>query len=213
MARSITDVKQATVLLGVNSVLNLVATHEIKKSMIGKSCISLERFWDNASETAEMMVHIGKIVNPNIPLEDLHIAGLFHDCGLPAMSIKFPDYIEVLKESNSTPEKSIIELEEKRYTTNHAVIGYYIASSWGLPKDLCNLVLRHHDNEVLNTQSSGTFEWMYAVLKIADNLIQKSRSHQDSEDWLAVKEDVLSFIGMNHDDYNNIEEDLCEMQC
>ena len=60
MARTITDVTQATVLLGINSVLNLVAAIKIKESMHGDSCISLERFWDSASDISNAMTFIGK---------------------------------------------------------------------------------------------------------------------------------------------------------
>ena len=214
MARLISDVKQATVLLGIKSVLNLVASHEIRKSLSGECCISLERFWDNSADVADTMVFVGKRVNPNIPLEDLHIAGLFHDCGLPAMAMKFDDYIEVLKEANTQQQTSLVDLEELKFRTCHTVVGYYIACSWGLPKDLCNIVLRHHETDLLHNDfdnSENRLHWMYSVLKIAENITEKARNGVGSRDWFYIKDDVFNFLGINEDDYKNIEEDLQEL--
>ncbi|GAA3928481.1 HDOD domain-containing protein [Litoribacillus peritrichatus] len=216
MARSISDVKQATVMLGINSVMNLVAAYEIRKSMDGKACISFERFWDHSANIANAMVFIGKRVNPTIPLEDLHIAGLFHDCGLPAMAMKFDDYVEVLKTANERHEISLVDLEENSYRTNHTVVGYYIATSWGLPKELCNLVLRHHETSLLHKASSLDADnrlcWMFAVLKIAENISENARNGVDTRDWAFVKDDIYTFLGINEDEYKNMEEDLNEVE-
>lgn len=211
MARTITDVRQATMLLGINSISTLVASYEIKKAMSGDACISLERFWDNANEVANVMVFIGKRCNPNIPLENLHAAGLFHDCGLPAMAMRFPDYVDTLREANEHEEKSLIELEEERYSCNHAVIGYYIASSWGLPEDLCELILQHHAIDALKHTGSHEFIWMYSTLKASDNMVEQVRRFKQAADWRHVGDDVLRAMGITSLDYSDIEEDYCEL--
>ncbi len=208
MANTITDVKQAVMLLGINSIKSLVASYEIRRAFQGDSCISLERFWDNASDVANAMVFVGKRVNPNIPLEDLHVAGLFHDCGLPAMAIQYPDYVDTLIESNDNTTMSLVEIEEARYKCNHAVIGYYIASSWGLPKPLCNVILQHHELDVLQSKVGHNFLWMYSCLKAADNLVEKTRRFKTARDWPFVEKDVLSSMGMTSLDYSDAEDDF-----
>jgi len=211
MARSITDVTQATILLGVNSVLNLIAANKIKESMLGESCISLERFWDSASDIANVMTYIGKNAKLTIPPENLHIVGLFHDCGIPAMAMKYSNYVDTLKAADSSDERSIIHIEEELYRTNHAVIGYYIASSWGLPKGLCNVILQHHDVDALESKVTQEFRGVYSCLKMACNIIEKHRRFRNSRDWPIVEESVLSSLGMTSLDYQDFEEDIEEM--
>lgn len=208
MANTITDVKQAVMLLGIDSIKSLVASYEIRRAFQGDACISLERFWDNASDVANAMTFIGKRVNPNIPLEDLHAAGLFHDCGLPAMALKYPDYVDTLREANDSSNMSLVELEEARYNCNHAVIGYYIASSWGLPKALCNVILQHHETDALQSNVGHNFLWMYSCLKAADNLVEKNRRFKATRDWTLVEKDVLSAMGMTSLDYSDVEDDF-----
>ena len=211
MARSITDVRQAAMFLGVDSIKNLVATYEIRKAMSGDASISLERFWDNATEVANVMGFIGKQVNSNVPVENLHAAGLFHDCGLPAMAMRFPDYVEVLQQSNEDHRVSLIELEEARYQCNHAVVGYYIASSWGLPRELCQLILQHHETDALSGKISSEFQWMYSTLKAADNLVEKVRRFTSARDWQFVGDSVLGAMGISSLEYSDMEDDYIAM--
>ncbi len=211
MARTITDVTQATVLLGINSVLNLIAASKIKESMQGDSCISLERFWDSSNEIANAMTYIGKKLKLSIPPENLHIVGLFHDCGLPAMAIKYSDYVDALKAADMNHEQSIVQIEDQRYNTNHAVIGYYIATSWGLPKDTCNVISQHHDVMALKNKVTPEFRLTYSCLKVACNIQEKLRRFSNSRDWPFVEASVLSSLGMTNLDYQDIEEDIDDM--
>lgn len=211
MARTITDVTKATILLGANSVLNLVAAIKIREAMQGDSCISLERFWDSASDISNAMTYIGKKAKLTIPPEHLHIVGLFHDCGLPAMAIKYDNYVDTLKEADENHEQSLTQIENKHYNSNHAVIGYYIASSWGLPKELCNVIRQHHDPKALEHKVSPEFRAVYACLKLACNMLEKLRRFKDTRDWPIVEESVLSSLGMTDLDYQDLSEDIADM--
>jgi HD-like signal output (HDOD) protein len=211
MARTITDVTQATILLGTNSVLNLVAAIKIREAMQGDSCISLERFWDSASDISNAMTYIGKKANVKIPPENLHIVGLFHDCGLPAMAIKYSNYVEILKVDDNDHDSSITQIENKHYNSNHAVIGYYIASSWGLPKELCNVIRQHHDPRALEHKVTPEFRVVYACLKMACNILEKLRRFKNTRDWPIVEESVLSSLGFTDLDYQDLSEDIAEM--
>ena len=211
MARTITDVTQATILLGINSVLNLVAAVKIREAMQGDSCISLERFWDSANDISNAMIYIGKKAQLKIPPENLHIVGLFHDCGLPAMAIKHSNYVDVLKEADNNHELSVTQVENKYYKSNHAVIGYFIASSWGLPKELCNVIRQHHDPKALEHKVSPEFRSVYSCLKMACNILEKLRRFKDTRDWPMVQPSVLSSLGITDLDYQDLSEDIADM--
>lgn len=211
MARTITDVTQATVLLGISSVLNLVAAIKIKESMKGDSCISLDRFWDTAHDISNAMTYIGKKVGLDIPSEHLHIVGLFHDCGLAAMTIKYSNYLEIIKEAEDNHDFSITQIEEKHYNSNHATIGYYIATSWGLPKELCNVIRQHHDTGALDHKVSHEFRTIYACLKVACNMIERLERFKDTRDWPFVESAALSSLGISQLEYEDLLEDFADL--
>lgn len=207
MARQIADIQQAVVLLGVDTVITLIATYEIKRLMSQKACISLERFWDEATDVAKTMAYVGRKIKHSVPIEDLYAVGLFHDCGIPALAIKFMNYKELLIESNENHDVSIIELEEQHYNTNHAVVGYYISSSWDLPKEICDVILRHHEEEALVRQETEYFLTSHSILKLAENIVERTRRFHPKPEWSGIKDGVLESLGLTNTDYSDLEED------
>lgn len=210
MNRKISEVKQAAMMLGLKTINSLVTVILLKSSFQGASCISLERFWDDALDTANAMAFIGNKVKNEIPIDMLYTVGLFHNCGIPLLALKFSDYKELLIEANSSGVNSI-KLEEKNYKTNHAVLGYYVASSWNLPKDLCLLILQHHEVDYLSNILGNKEQLVFSVLKAAENLVERIKRHNISPDWIDVKEAALNILGITSIDYDDLEEDFSEL--
>jgi HD-like signal output (HDOD) protein len=211
MSRTISDIHQAAFLLGLDSISTLVSGFALRNAFDGKACISMERFWDTAIDVAQTMVFIGKHVPDTVPLDTLYTLGLFHDCGLAAMAMKYPDYIEVLQEANSSDAKSIIELEESRYQTNHAVVGFYIASSWHLPKNICQLMLRHHDIGAFHELEDREALVPLAILKLADSTVHWVRRHSEEPEWPTFYPHVLEVLGISDTDYQDLIDDIADI--
>ncbi|NOU49692.1 HDOD domain-containing protein [Pseudoalteromonas sp. JBTF-M23] len=207
MSRTITDIKQAVMFLGLDSVTQLVTGCLLQQAFEQtKCCISLERFWDTSSEIAAISTLIGKKVKSKVPSENLHMLGLFHDAGIPAMAVKYPDYVKLLNEANNN-DASLIALEGKVYNTSHTVVGFYLASSWHLPKQICQLILRHHDTEFLFEPHDQESLISYATLKMAENLVHTQKRFVSTPDWPLVKNEVLNVLEIDEDDYQDILED------
>lgn len=211
LSRTVSDIKQATMFLGWDGIKAIVPSLKLKEAFSrSNSCISLERFGDTANEIAEVSMYIGKLVKSKVPVENLYTLGLFHDCGVPPMAIKFADYAQTLKKANDDIEHGIIELEEQKYHTNHAVIGYYLASSWNLPKDICQIVLRHHDLSFLETTEDSVSHISFAVLKMAENIVNYERRYANLRDWVHLKNDILDVLGMSEEDYHDLKDDITD---
>lgn len=211
LSRTVSDIKQAVMFLGWDGIKAIVPSLKLKEAFATqKSCISLERFWDTANEIAEVSMYIGKLVKSKVPVENLYTLGLFHDCGVPPMAIKFADYVDTLKTANEDFDTGITELEEKRYQTNHAVIGYYLASSWHLPKDICQIVLRHHELSYLDTCDDPINQISFAVLKMAENIVHYERRYSNLRDWVLLKNDILDVLGMSEEDYQDLKDDISD---
>lgn len=210
MNRRISEIKQAVMMLGLKTINGLVTALVLKSSFQGSACISLERFWDDSLDVANAMAFIGNKIKNRIPVDMLYTIGLFQNCGIPLLALKFDDYKEVLIKANSLGINSI-ELEEQKYQTNHAVLGYYVASSWHLPKEICTLILQHHELDYLSEISGSNEQLVFAALKAAEHMVERVKRHNISPDWEEIKADVLNVLGITSLDYDDLEDDFAEI--
>lgn len=210
MNRKISKIKQAVMILGLKTINSLVTALLLKSSFQGTSCISLERFWDDSLDVANAMAFVGNKLQNKIPVDMLYTIGLFKNCGIPLLAIKFPDYKKVLIEANSLGINSI-NLEEQKYQTNHAVLGYYVASSWHLPKEICSLILQHHESDYLSEISGNNEQLSFAILKVAEYLVERVKRLSTSPEWEAIKVSVLNVLGISSIDFEELEDNFAEL--
>jgi HD-like signal output (HDOD) protein len=209
MSRTVSDIGQAVMLLGMKSVSTLVAGILIKDSFRGKTAIRFEPLWANASLVAETMIYIGQNIEDKVAPENLYTTGLFHDCGIAAMSMRFPStYLKTLLLANEDHSKSQVEHEDIMHNSNHSVAGYFIASGWNLPKDICQVILNHHEKDFLTYNKSHTQSLVYATLKTADNMVCSLKQRQNIQDWDVIKKVCYEQLGIEEYKYLDLFEDL-----
>ncbi|MCJ8319113.1 MAG: HDOD domain-containing protein [Colwellia sp.] len=211
LARSISDIKKSVRYIGLNGINTLVTSSLIKQSFKQHDCsIVLDDFWQNSSNIANTAVHIGKTIKQNLSSEKLFTLGLFHDCGIPVMSMKYSDYQHTLDHAQNTPSIILPEVEEVTYGVNHATIGYFVASSWRLPKDICQLILRHHDRDFLYKLDGSEPQLCYAILKLAENIVYLHKHFHPNADWAYIGESTLTVLDLDEDDVQDIIEDVSD---
>ena len=210
MNRRISEIKQAVMMLGLKTINGLVTALLLKASFKGNASISLERFWDDAQDVANAMTFIGNKIKNELPVDMLYTIGLFQNCGIPLLALKYADYKEVLIGANQQNVNSI-QLEEARYRTNHAVIGYYVATSWHLPNDICQLILQHHEHDFFNHVTDPNTQLSFAALKAAENMVEKVKRFNVSPDWEYIGDAALDILGISPQDYNDLEDDFAEL--
>ncbi|MFT4929987.1 MAG: HD-like signal output (HDOD) protein [Phenylobacterium sp.] len=211
MSRTISEIKQAVMLLGMEIIRALVVGVVLRSAYTQESCISLERFWDNTTDIADTMVFIGNRIKNKVPQEKVYTVGLFQNCAIPAFAIKYPDYKKVLMYIENNEHISETKIESKKYGTNHAVMGYYIANAWGLPKDICRITLNHHDQKFLDLEHDEEARLLYATLKTAENIVSKVRRFKETADWPHVGASALECLHIDQDEYDDIEDDISDM--
>jgi HD-like signal output (HDOD) protein len=104
----VTSVFQAISVLGMQSTLNLVHNISLRQS-IGGGSQSFEKFWERSSLTATIAEKIAAKFH-NISKDDAYMAALFHDCGIPVLMMKFPEYRETVM-AQCKSGKSICDVE------------------------------------------------------------------------------------------------------
>lgn len=214
LRHTISNIRQSVVLLGNNNIVNLVSFFQLRKALNKKSSISHEKYWDTAMETANMMTVLIEhmLLQEQCSVEDAYSFGLFRDCGIPLMAMKFNNYKQVLIEANSTSEQIFTDIEDSYYQTNHATIGYFIASSWNFPKDLCQLISRHHETDFLYANDTTRLnKYLYALAKLASNILSQHHYIKNDSEWLLSKDAVLGFFELSDLDYLYLEEDVKEI--
>lgn len=211
LARTIADIHKSVRYIGLQGIITLVTSNLIKKSFDQSKCsIALDDFWDTASSLANIAVLIGKKTNKRVSSEKLFSIGLFHDCGIPVMAMKYQDYGDVLEHAEKTPSESLTQIEESIYQVNHATIGYYVASSWRLPVDICQLVLRHHDRDFLNKIDNSEEQTYFAILKMAEHVGYLLKHFRPSPDWGYLQDSILTVLDLDEEDLEDIIEDCTE---
>jgi len=208
--REISSIQQATMLLGMKNVVNIVTGLSLRMSMETKkgSELNLGRFWDTASDTALVCANLAKAMGSNVR-DDAYMFGLFHDCGIPLMQQKYPDYFEVLKIANNEPEREFTEIEEEHYDTNHATVGYMVARTWKLPKTICKAILTHHNLEAL--KEDGDEATLIALLHMAEHISHSKRRITEDLRWTLIKEKVMQNLLIDELEYTELKEDVAEM--
>ena len=212
MRRTISEIKQAVMLLGMEVIRALVVGVILRRAYSQDSCISLERFWDNTTDIANTMVFIGNRIKDKVPLELLYTTGLFQNCAIPAFAIKYDNYKDVLAYVDDHEGVNVVDIENKYYKTNHAVMGYYIATSWGLPKNICQIILNHHDVGFLDSSSSDDeSKLLFATLKVAENIVNRVRRFRNTAEWAQIGPHSMDLLHMDQEEFDDIEEDVAEM--
>lgn len=213
LARSISDIHKAARYIGVDGITALVTNILIQKSFDQNQCsIALEEFWSNATNIANTSVFIGKRLKQKVSSDKLFSLGLFHDCGIPVMAMKYRDYQETYEHAFKTPSETLTSIEDSVYHVNHATIGYYVSSSWRLPKEICQLILSHHDRNFLQTLRDPSQCYYLAILKLAENLVHEHTHFRPAADWHYVKDPVLTSLDLDDDDIADLLEDTAEIQ-
>ena len=205
LGRTVTDIKMSVNYIGIYGVIMLVTGSLIKKSFDPKNCsINLELFWTITTDISNATVAIGKQFKRNIAMDKLSSLGLFHGCGIPVMAMKYSNYQEIIDQIVLSPELSLTELEEKHFHANHATIGYYVASSWRLPKDVCQIILQHHERDYLDRLNGTPEQDLFAILKLAEHIVSLKHMECASPDWAYFDDAVLAVLAINKEDLDEV---------
>jgi HD-like signal output (HDOD) protein len=215
LKNQISSIVQACNLLGVNSVVNIVNALSIRGELSDENIIELNRFWDNAMDVAMVCASIAKQIG-NHSADEAYTLGLFHNCGIPLLMLRFENYRQVAIEAYSQTEPRIIDPENRELKTNHAVVGYYIAKSWNLPRHLCEAIADHHSCEsIFDAQdyNNNAKKNLLAILKMAEHICGNYRSigqQQEDYEWQRLEENLLIYVGLSAYDFQSMKESFIE---
>lgn len=213
LRKSVSSIRQAVIALGFENVYIVVTTCLLRQAFVGNSCISLGRFWDQATETAVWCKTICETLKTQVSPDDAYITGLFHDCGIATMSLSYDDYVKVLQQANQSEVVSLDTLERKSYQHDHCRIGAVISSSWNISEDVVDVIFHHHDLDYQQQNSSQYRLELWCILRIATELTVTQRQGHHESGWLEAKPFILRCFDLTDDELNEkldaIVSELC----
>jgi putative nucleotidyltransferase with HDIG domain len=205
LPNKVTSVQQACQLLGVERVVTIVNALSVRGALSDENIVDLGGFWDSAAEVATMAATIARQLG--VPADEAYTVGLLHNCGIPLLMQRFPNYSEVMQQAYAHPEPRIIDVENNLLQTNHAVVGYYVAKSWHLPEDVCVAIRDHHSAQEVLTEhnyASAAHKNLLAILKMAEHLcgLHQALGNQNRDyEWEQLQDNVLNYVGFSTVDF------------
>lgn len=207
LRRQVESVDQAVAMLGLKNISALVMGLSLRGSM---PAAGLERFWDSAARTALLASHLAHTLG-STSREEAHMFGLFHDCGIPLLIQRFPDYKETLTLANGSRDKTFTEVEDERHQTNHAVVGSLLAKNWKLPEHFHDAILSHHDPGVYQSGLPLPSQNIVATVHLAEHIENGySRLSTDAE-WERMGGKVMAHLMLNEETLDELTRDCLEL--
>jgi len=209
------SIRQAVLMLGMKTVFNIInmlslRSEELNEQATEEQLKFLNRFWDSSADiavSASIIASRSRLVAE----ENAYLLGLFSNAGIALMTQRFDDYPAVTAKAYSGIDERIVDTENRCFDTNHAVLGYYMARSWKVPKQICDVIRVHHNAHELfsnRDEVSSPLKDMLAILKLAEHFacLHKVLAGQDSDvEWEQISDDILFYLGLSEDDYKDLE--------
>lgn len=218
LTNKIASIQRAVNLLGSRSTINLINAQSIKGEMSDETIVTLNRFWDNAQDVAMTCMTLAKRLGSQA-VDEAYALGLFHDCGIPLMLKRFPEYMSVVEDAYASagPGQRVVDTENQVFNTNHAVVGYYTAKSWRLPEHLSNAIANHHnalavfsDESARNSQLKN----LLSILKMAEHICASHRvlgGQSEDHEWNTISHLVLDYVGLPEYDFENLKQTIRDL--
>lgn len=161
----ISTVSQAVVLLGFNTIKNIVLASTVNTMYIrdlDAYGLKKEDLWRQSQSGAIIARHIAKKIKFK-KVEEAYVAGLLRDIGKVILDYYMKEEYREILEKIEQEEISFLQGEEAVLGFNHAEIGFKIARKWNLPENLAEAIAYHHRPE-----EAGQAKELVSLIHIAD---------------------------------------------
>lgn len=167
----VSSLSRAVLLLGWKWVSSLALGVTVWSSFAARGGAPAVQLWGHAARVALA----SRLLARHLGLKDAETAftaGLLHDIGRAVLVVRYRDYGDWIAEPTSDDD---LETERDLFGVDHATVGLWISTAWGLPAPLIDAVALHHDDIVPEAELDAL-----SIVRLADRLIHDVE--RDSED-------------------------------
>ena len=189
----ITEIDQAVVYLGIDTVRNLaisVSVHEVFSGQKSVSGFSLPQFWHHSLHVAILAKMLAEEAGYPKPAE-AYLAGLVHDIGKLLLLCNFPEQFNNLLRDSSA--RDITEKEILHIGISHSQAAAMLIRSWKLD-GLARVVEEHHYADCLTNPPINLASLLATVHKLFDEEEQQEHSQWMNEQTVFKQENLRQLI-------------------
>ena len=148
VACRITSLTHAIIMLGVNTVKNMVLATSILANLKMRSEIKripIDSFWAHSlcvGVTAKAMAKARQV--PGMEQEEYFVSGLMHDMGKLPIMVCFPELYQKALKQAALDQAPLFEIEQALFGFDHCYVGKLIAAKWRLNTEMGMAITDHH---------------------------------------------------------------------
>lgn len=144
-SRKISTVELAVVIMGFNSIKEIVISLVVQKFVkkYSKSLIDINKFWEYSVFCGAASRLLARKLGYRLAGEAF-VAGLMHDMGVLILIQHFNSEFRQIKVIQEENKFSLVYSEEIILGCTHADIGAWLAEKWNLPSQLVEAIQYHH---------------------------------------------------------------------
>ncbi|MCJ8339573.1 MAG: HDOD domain-containing protein [Pseudomonadales bacterium] len=212
----VTSLKQAVMRLGLSKMLTIFRIIALKTAL--SKAGRLERFWDAATEIAQLTVKISKMVSKE-SVEDAYSLGMMHNCGIPLMMEAIGEYRGFLINCDAKEIQPLLFREKELFGFHHFQVSTEIARRWLMPDNVIQAIrLQGSPIDAVGLQNSDneSSKLIFCSLLLAKDISASYRHYwriENQQQSVSSLRPVLDFVGLSETDYLDIREStLQEME-
>jgi len=200
------SIQQAVARLGISNILSVVIAVALRNTNSGLPAGLMESFWSRA---ATLALAAGVLARKHVGIspESAYTYALFHDAAVPVLMINFPDYA-ALYASTTDHGAPFVRLEQEHFRCDHAVTGWLLARSWGLPAKIAAAIRYHHDPELYilpEKELPSDALALIAVTLIAEHVVAEFTKDAEPVEGRPF-EDAKAFLGTSEADLDEFRD-------
>jgi HD-like signal output (HDOD) protein len=200
-SQRVRSVHDALTVLGLRTASHTIAGIILRN--IFPTTPHLTRFWDASARKARLCAWLAhKLDIRGFNADDAYTFGLFHDCGIPVLMARFPEYKDILSHANHDRKNEFTAAEDALLKTNHAEVGSVLAQSWWLDADMCQSIRYHHKLAAFGPGStlSRTNQLFIATVHFAEHFSQQQLGLDMTQEWHKFGDACLEALQIDEDD-------------
>ncbi|HIJ90632.1 MAG: HDOD domain-containing protein [Desulfobulbaceae bacterium] len=222
LASKCESIVKALTYMGLENFRKVVLTACLQDALGGTTPAD-KIFWDHSLHTAVAAESLAKTMRGILTSEDItpdmaYMTGLFHDCAIPMLLKRCPDYLP-FTDAALSHKRDIIQDEDALIGSDHCVVGGLLAKTWSLPDAVCKTIIHHHTTDL--SKQGAVPQRLIALVKVADyiaytfgfsvGMVDRIIDGEwDPEEWSEINEAVLHELHLGPDDLIDMKDQIFE---
>lgn len=210
---TVRSIDEALVRLGLYATSRAIASISLRNAF--PRSVQLDRFWNASAQIAALSAWLTPLIaRHRVRPDDAYTYGLFRDCGIPVLLLRFPQYRQTLTQANDELILPFTAIEEQDLPTNHAMIGCLLAQNWWLPEEIC-LAIRHHHELRFSDSAGGQLplisRYLIAISQTAEHLLQQVTKESHTCEWPKLGAECLQLLGLTQAEVANLYSEAAQV--